>query len=180
MAERHSIRRPGTISPFHSGDLRVPSAGATLAGSLAFLLFAVPLLAASDAVSGTHIIQGPNVGRISDTGVTITWVTDKAKAGKVTWGKKKAQHSHKAKETVASAHHTVTLTGLAQDTTYHILDDRIHVDGVAQWLDGDSGSTGVGNGRWTLGSIDHDTATAQLLDENGNVTYTRVIASSQP
>ncbi len=51
---------------------------------------------------------------------------------------------------------------------------------AVQWLNGNSGSTGTGNGRWTLWSIDGDTATARLLDENGNVTYTRAIQSSQP
>jgi hypothetical protein len=62
----------------------------------------------------------------------------------------------------------------------HIFDDSFTVDGVVQWLDGISGCHSVGNNRWTLWSIDGDTATAQLLDESGNVTHTRVIQSSQP
>lgn len=62
----------------------------------------------------------------------------------------------------------------------HAFNDSFSSDGVVQWLCGNSGSTGVGNGRWTLWSIAGDTATADLLDESGNVTYTRVIQSSQP
>ena len=62
----------------------------------------------------------------------------------------------------------------------HIFDDGFVQDGVVQWLNGNSGSTGVPNGRWTIWSINGDTATANLLDESGNVTYTRVIQSSQP
>jgi len=62
----------------------------------------------------------------------------------------------------------------------HEFNDNFASDGVLQWLNGNSGSTGVGNGRWTLWNIDGDTATAQLMDESGNVTYTKVIQSSQP
>jgi hypothetical protein len=62
----------------------------------------------------------------------------------------------------------------------HIFDDSFTVDGIVQWLDGISGCHAVGENRWTLWSINGDTATANLLDENGNVTYTRVIQSSQP
>lgn len=62
----------------------------------------------------------------------------------------------------------------------HESNDHFVQDGVVQWLCGNSGSTGVGNGRWTLWTIDGDTATADLLDEDGNVTHTRVIQSSQP
>jgi hypothetical protein len=62
----------------------------------------------------------------------------------------------------------------------HIFDDSFTVDGVVQWLDGISGCHALGKNRWTSWGINGDTATADLLDENGNVTYTRVIQSSQP
>ncbi|MEW6367319.1 MAG: metallophosphoesterase [Acidobacteriota bacterium] len=62
----------------------------------------------------------------------------------------------------------------------HIFDDSFTVGGIVQWLDGASGCVRTGNGRWTLWTIDGDTATAQNMDESGNVTYTRVIQSSQP
>ena len=62
----------------------------------------------------------------------------------------------------------------------HIFDDSFTVDGVVQWLDGISGCHALGENRWTSWSINGDTATADLLDENGTVTYTRVIQSSQP
>ena len=62
----------------------------------------------------------------------------------------------------------------------HIFDDGFVQDGVVQWLNGNSGNTGTGLGQWTLWSINGEAATAQLLDESGNVAYTRVIESSQP
>ena len=62
----------------------------------------------------------------------------------------------------------------------HIFDDGFVQDGVVQWLNGNSGNTGTGLGQWTLWSINGETATAQLLDESGNVVYTRVVQSSQP
>ena len=62
----------------------------------------------------------------------------------------------------------------------HTFNDDYTVDGVTQWVCGNSGSTGVGNGRWTLWSIDGEWATAQLLDEDGNVTYIRSFQSRQP
>ena len=62
----------------------------------------------------------------------------------------------------------------------HIFDASFTVDGVVQWLEGISGCQPVGQGRWTLWSINGDTATAQSLDESGNVTYTRVFQSTQP
>lgn len=62
----------------------------------------------------------------------------------------------------------------------HIFDDSFTVAGVVQWLQGISGCHAAGNNLWTLWSIDGDTATAQNMDENGNVVYTRVIQSSQP
>ncbi|MFH0802305.1 MAG: hypothetical protein V2A78_07985 [bacterium] len=51
------------------------------------------------------------------------------------------------------------------------------------WLNGNSGSVSdeeAGNNEWTLWTIHGDTATAQLIDDAGTVTYTRVIQSSQP
>ena len=62
----------------------------------------------------------------------------------------------------------------------HLCDDGFVEDGVVQWINGNSGNTGTGNGRWTLWAINGETATAQLLDESGNVTYTRVVQSAQP
>lgn len=62
----------------------------------------------------------------------------------------------------------------------HIFDDGFVQDGVVQWLNGNSGNTGTGLGQWTLWSINGETATANLLDESGNVTYTRVVQSAQP
>ena len=62
----------------------------------------------------------------------------------------------------------------------HIFDDGFVQDGVVQWLNGNSGNTGTGLGQWTLWSINGETATANLLDEGGNVTYTRVVQSAQP
>lgn len=62
----------------------------------------------------------------------------------------------------------------------HIFDDSFTVDGVVQWLDGISGCHAPGGNRWTLWSVDGDWATAKLLDEQGDVTYTRSILSSQP
>jgi hypothetical protein len=62
----------------------------------------------------------------------------------------------------------------------HLFDDGFVQDGVIQWLNGNSGNTGTGNGQWTLWSINGDTATANLLDESGNVAYTRVVQSAQP
>jgi hypothetical protein len=61
----------------------------------------------------------------------------------------------------------------------HTFDDSFTVNGVVQWLQGLSGCKS-GDGSWTLWSINGDTATAQNLDESGNVTYTRIIQSSQP
>lgn len=119
MKERSVCHRLGRISPIHSRDRRLHSAGVALTASLVFLLLAVPLLATSDASSGTHIISGPTVGRLSGSTVTVTWTTDKAKAGLVKWGNKKGQYGHKVKETQPSTSHSLTITDLGQNTTYH-------------------------------------------------------------
>ena len=75
--------------------------------------------AAAQALEGAHIISGPSVERISGSTVTVLWVTDKAKEGLVKWGNRKGHYSYKIKESVASTHHTLTLSALAQNTTYH-------------------------------------------------------------
>ncbi|MFH0802299.1 MAG: metallophosphoesterase family protein [bacterium] len=65
----------------------------------------------------------------------------------------------------------------------HLFNDQLGQGGVVQWLNGNSGSVSAGtagNNEWTLWTISGDTATAQLIDDAGAVTYTRVIHSSQP
>ena len=65
----------------------------------------------------------------------------------------------------------------------HLFNDQLGQGGVVQWLNGNSGSVSdeeAGNNEWTLWTISGDTATAQLIDDAGTVTYTRVIQSSQP
>ena len=98
--------------------VRSPIARALFAAAVAACLVAgLPL--AVQALGSIHIISGPNAVRISGSTVTVTWTTDKAKAGLVEWGKKKGQYAHKVKETATSTNHTVVITGLAQNTTYH-------------------------------------------------------------
>ena len=119
MNGRPLIHPLETVIRFPARDLHGPSARALAMASLALLLMAAPLLAASDAIGGTHIIQGPNVGRISGSSVTVTWMTDKAKAGKVKWGAKKGDYPHVLKETEAAVNHSLALTGLKRNKKYH-------------------------------------------------------------
>lgn len=87
---------------------------------IAFLAVALAAVsAAAQAPEGVHITSGPAVVRISGSAVTVTWVTDKAKAGLVKWGAGKGHYKSTLREAVAVTNHSVTLTGLTQDTTYH-------------------------------------------------------------
>lgn len=88
------------------------------AGVLAMVL-AAPQPVEAQAPSEIHIISGPTAGRISGSTVTVTWVTDKAKPGQVTWGAHKGHYKKTLKETAAATNHSLTITGLSQTTTFH-------------------------------------------------------------
>ena len=100
-------------------DFRFLCAAAALFAALSLVLAAVPPLAASEALGGIHITNGPNVGHISGSSVTITWTTNKAKAGLVKLGASAGHYGSTVNESAATTNHSVTLTGLTKATTYH-------------------------------------------------------------
>jgi hypothetical protein len=116
LAVSYGSRTSSAISSCNLGGLLTWVLTGT---ALTILLLSVPVLAASGTTGGTHIIQGPNVGRISGSSVTVTWTTDKAKAGKVKWGAQKGDYPHALKEAEATVNHSLTLTGLKQNKKYH-------------------------------------------------------------
>ena len=89
------------------------------AAALALGCFLVGFRAAAQVPTGAHILAGPDVGRISATSVTVTWTTDKSKVGEVVWGPKAGKYDRKIQEGLPAADHSLTLTGLTRNTTYH-------------------------------------------------------------
>jgi hypothetical protein len=79
----------------------------------------VGLSTAAQAPSGAHILAGPDVGKISGSSVTVTWTTDKSKVGEVVWGPKAGKYDRKIQDGLPTADHSITLTGLTRNTTYH-------------------------------------------------------------
>ncbi len=65
----------------------------------------------------------PNITNVnvtpSQTGATITWDTNEAATGQVSYGTTLAYSSTSTMETVATTTHSATLTGLTASTTYH-------------------------------------------------------------
>ena len=83
-------------------------------------------------------------------------------------------------QVMAKHHVDAYITGHA-----HEFSDSFGHDGVVQWLNGNSGSVlspngGTGKNEFTLWKVDGDTVTASLINDLGQVVYTRQIVSSQP
>jgi len=68
---------------------------------------------------GIPIISGVAAGSLSDTGATITWTTDKSTTSKVEYGTTANYGSATAENANLVTSHTVALTGLTANTTYH-------------------------------------------------------------
>lgn len=67
----------------------------------------------------------------------------------------------------------------------HEFSDSFGQDGVVQWLNGNSGSVlspngGTGKNEFTLWNVTGDTVTASLINDQGQIVYTRQIISTQP
>jgi len=64
----------------------------------------------------------------------------------------------------------------------HTFNDKLGTNGIVQWLNGNSGSISPGEGpnEFTIWHVNGDVVEAELLDENGQITYKRTIQSSQP
>lgn len=73
----------------------------------------------------------------------------------------------------------------------HDFNDQLGQNGVVQWLNGNSGAVNeaatptpgdpyADSNDFTLWQVDGDTVTAQLINEFGQVLYTRTFTSSQP
>jgi len=83
-------------------------------------------------------------------------------------------------QVMAKHHVDAYITGHA-----HEFSDSFGQDGVVQWLNGNSGSIlspggGTGKNEFTLWKVNGDTVTASLVNDQGQVVYTRQITSSQP
>ncbi|MEW6364491.1 MAG: metallophosphoesterase family protein [Acidobacteriota bacterium] len=95
----------------------LPRLSAALLAAALALVAAWP--AAAQVSGGIHITRRPEVGKISGSTVTITWTTDKARAGSVQWGDSRGHYKGALSESVPTKNHTVRITGLARNTTYH-------------------------------------------------------------
>ncbi len=74
---------------------------------------------ASGINDAVDIVQGPDVQNVTGTSATLTWTTNKTAATRVRYGtdqKNPAQHAY---EPGGSTQHSVQLTNLKPNTTYH-------------------------------------------------------------
>ena len=155
--------------------VQLPMAQVLVAVTLAAIFLAAPPLAA-ESLGSIHIISGPNTVRISGSTVTVTWVTDKAKPGLVKWGKKKGEYHHQVKEADSSLNHSVTITGLSQNTTYHF---RV-VTGTAKSADGKFTTANFSDGPFTFADMgdnrgtNHDTDMVSVTPSFQNILNTAV------
>lgn len=67
---------------------------------------------------GQPVISGVSVTGITTNSATITWTTDASADGKVNYGPT-SSYGSQATDPASGTSHTVTLTGLAESTTYH-------------------------------------------------------------
>jgi hypothetical protein len=56
---------------------------------------------------------------------------------------------------------------------HHFFDDSITVNGVVQWMNGNSGSVKGGPNEYTVWTVNGNTLTAELVNDKGITTYTR-------
>lgn len=67
----------------------------------------------------------------------------------------------------------------------HLFNDQFGRDGVVQWINGNSGCItqpkgGRGLNQWTLWKIQGNIATAELINDLGEIQYTRILHGSRP
>jgi thiol-disulfide isomerase/thioredoxin len=74
-------------------------------------------LATADKTPPT--ISGVNVSNITESSAIITWTTNEPATSQVTYGKTETYDSTTSEDTNLSTSHSVTLTGLDDDTTYN-------------------------------------------------------------
>jgi hypothetical protein len=123
------------------------------------------------------IISGVAAGSITDTGATITWTTDKATTSKVEYGTTANYGSASAENANLVTSHTVTLTGLTKNTTYHYRvvskdsgnNEAKSADNTCATTNG-SGGGGGGNGT-ILFDFEGVTPSGWIQDTSTNPAY---------
>ncbi len=78
---------------------------------------------AQEAASGIHdtvdIVNGPDVQNVTGTSATLNWTTNKTAASRVRYGTDAQNPSQHAYTPGGSTQHSVQLTNLKPNTTYH-------------------------------------------------------------
>ncbi len=74
---------------------------------------------ASGIKDAVDIVSGPEVQNLTGTSATLTWTTNKTAATRVRYGTDAKNPAQRAYEPGGSTQHSVQLTNLKPNTTYH-------------------------------------------------------------
>jgi len=114
LSTSHSVTLTG-LDPNTTYNFKVISTDA--AGNEATSEGELTTLAEADKTPPT--ISGVNVSNITESSAIITWTTNEPATSQVTYGKTETYGSTTSEDTNLSTSHSVTLTGLDDDTTYN-------------------------------------------------------------